>query len=250
MGVAWRWVSVLAHLLHGWLIVVFVFPRLDDAARRERICVWSNGLLKRLRVQLQVNGAFPAGACMIAANHISWLDIFVVFAIKPASFVSKAEAGTWPMIGRLLAAARTTLIDRGRRKAVHEALQEMRHKLRDGWPVAFFPEGTTSDGTGLLPFHANLFEAAMPSKTDAAGHYAPPVVPVAIRYEVANRICLDAAYIGDMSLLQSLHLLIKSPPKVARMRMLDALAPSTFETRHALSNAVQHSISEALRSYS
>jgi 1-acyl-sn-glycerol-3-phosphate acyltransferase len=251
IGVGLRWTRVLAHFLRGWLTCVALFPFVGQAARNAHIVAWSKQLLKLLRVELQYEGALPEGACVIAANHISWLDIFLVLACRPASFVSKSEAGAWPMIGKLLRAAGTVLIDRGRRKAVHEALQQIRHRLNNQHAVAFFPEGTTSDGTGLLPFHANLFEAAMQPKSADAPHWRPvPVVPIAIRYELHGAICLDAAYIGETTLLDSMHRLIKSGPMQAIVIVGQYLSPADFATRHALAAATQEIISKALRTRS
>lgn len=251
IGAGLRWTLVIAHFLRGWLICVALFPFVGEQARNAHIVAWSKQLLKLLRVQLQYDGALPDGACVIAANHVSWLDIFLVLAHRPASFVSKSEAGAWPMIGKLLRAAGTILIDRGRRKAVHEALQQIRHRLNDQAAVAFFPEGTTSDGTGLLPFHANLFEAAMQPRSADASRWQPvPVVPIAIRYELQGSICLDAAYIGETTLLDSMHRLIKSAPMQAIVIVGQHLSPADFATRHALATATQDVISKALRTRS
>jgi 1-acyl-sn-glycerol-3-phosphate acyltransferase len=251
MGAALRWLRVLVHFLRGWLVCVALFPFVKEQARNAHVVAWSKKLLALLRVELKYEGALPDGACVIAANHVSWLDIFLVLANRPASFVSKSEAGAWPMIGKLLRAAGTILIDRSRRKAVHEALQQIRHRLHGEGGVAFFPEGTTSDGTGLLPFHANLFEAAMPPKSAQAQHWQPvPVVPVAIRYEIDGAICLDAAYIGETTLLDSMHRRITTGPMRAIVMVGEHLSPSDFATRHALAAATQDVISKALRSRS
>jgi 1-acyl-sn-glycerol-3-phosphate acyltransferase len=245
MAIAWRWTRVLAHFVRGWAIVVFVFPFLDQARRDLHVLEWAQRLLKLLRVKLTYRGMFPSNGCVIVANHVSWLDIFLILATRPASFVSKAEVADWPMIGRLLKGAHTTLIERRRRKAVHEALQQMRHKLNKGLSVAFFPEGTTSDGRGLLPFHANLFEVAMQTKTAQI-----PLVPTAIRYLQDGRICFHAAYISETSLLQSIHTLIASPPIEACVEICAPLFSVDFKTRHTFCVAAREAIGAALHKYS
>ncbi|MBX7230193.1 MAG: 1-acyl-sn-glycerol-3-phosphate acyltransferase [Burkholderiaceae bacterium] len=252
IAIAWRWLGVLKHFLGGWATVVFIFPFLDQKGRNLKILNWSQRLLKLLRVDLIFQGIFPSKVCIIAANHISWLDIFLILAVHPASFVSKSEIANWPMIGRLLKAAQTTLIERHRRKAVHEALQQMRHKLDKGLSVVFFPEGTTSDGSGLLPFHANLFEVAMQAKTKpvAPPEAVIPLIPTAIRYLQEGEICFHAAYIGDTTLLQSIHTLITSGPLQAQVQVCKPLFSNEFTTRHALSKAAHLAIDEALRKYS
>ena len=252
IAIAWRWVRVVKHFLAGWVTVVFIFPFLDQTGRDLKILSWSQRLLKLLRVDLIYQGRFPSQVCIIAANHVSWLDIFLILAVRPASFVSKSEIADWPMIGRLLKAAQTTLIERHRRKAVHEALQQMRHKLDKGLSVVFFPEGTTSDGSTLLPFHANLFEVAMPTKAKPVGvpESVIPLIPTAIRYLQEGEICFHAAYIGETTLMQSIHTLIASGPLQVQVQVCKPLFSSDFTTRHALSRATQQAIDEALRQYS
>ncbi len=115
------------------------------------------------------------GNLLIVANHISWLDIFVLNAVQPARFVAKAELARWPLVGRLIADCGTLFIERGRRP--RRASDQSRRRARRssaGDVIAIFPEGTTTDGSMLLPFHGSLLQPVI----DARGH----VQPMAIRY--------------------------------------------------------------------
>lgn len=111
---------------------------------------------------------------LLVANHISWLDILVVSRFWPVHFLSKSEVRRWPGIGTVATAVGTIYIDRGHRNGSTEAIEAMARKLRNGRPVLFFPEGTTSPGTTLLPFRPRLFQAAIEAGV--------PVQPVAIQY--------------------------------------------------------------------
>ena len=95
---------------------------------------------------------------LIVANHISWLDIFVLNALQPARFIAKAELQRWPVVGRLIANAGTLFIERERRRDTHTVNRHTVEALARGDVVAVFPEGTTSDGTGLLKFHSSLLQ--------------------------------------------------------------------------------------------
>ncbi len=111
---------------------------------------------------------------MLVANHISWLDIPALHALQFCRFVAKADLRHWPVIGMMASRAGTLFIERESRRDAMRVVHHMAESLRAGDVLAVFPEGTTSDGTGLLPFHANLFQSAI-----SAG---APVQPVLIHY--------------------------------------------------------------------
>ena len=158
----WRLLRVLLHGLHGLLLVLWVFPWLQPARRQPRIAWWSAKLLRVLGMELRVQGRFSPGALLVVANHISWLDIMAVHAVCPqARFVSKADVQRWPVVNRLVSAAGTLYIERDKRRDALRVVHQMAEALQRGDTVAVFPEGTTGDGQGLLPFHANLLQAAI-----------------------------------------------------------------------------------------
>src|SRR3569832_1870289 len=111
---------------------------------------------------------------LLVANHISWLDILVVHAARHCRFVSKSEVKRWPLIGTLATGANTLNIERESRRDAVRVVHHMAEALRAGDVLAVFPEGTTSDGRALLPFHANLIQAAISA--------AAPVLPVALSF--------------------------------------------------------------------
>ena len=162
---------VAAHVVGGLSTTVFVFPWIGPPKKQALIRKWSRQLLQMLRVEPRVlwrhDGDIP-GNVLIVANHISWLDIFVLDALQPVRFIAKADLRRLPVIGRLIANAGTLFIERERRRDTHTVSRHTVDGLARGDLVAVFPEGTTSDGRGLLKFHSSLLQA-MP--TFASGHW-------------------------------------------------------------------------------
>ena len=131
------------------------------------------------------------------ANHVSWLDIAAIHAVAPqARFVSKADVLAWPLLGWLISGAGTLFIERERKRDALRVVHQVAEALQAGDTVAVFPEGTTGDGATLLPFHANLLQAAIATGT--------PVQCVALRYsDPAHRFSPAVQFLGETTLLQS-----------------------------------------------
>jgi 1-acyl-sn-glycerol-3-phosphate acyltransferase len=200
----------LAHIVAGLCTLWFVFPRLDDAARQRRVQQWARRMLEVIGIGLEVRGTPPAqGPVLLVANHISWLDILVMHAARFCRFVSKADVKHWPLIGTLATGAGTLYIERESRRDAMRVVHHMAERLRAGDILAVFPEGTTSDGRELLPFHANLVQAAV--SADA------PAQPVALTFIDAKTRALSLlpCYIGDDTLVASLWRTLGGPPVIA-----------------------------------
>jgi 1-acyl-sn-glycerol-3-phosphate acyltransferase len=193
-----RLAHALGHGLHGLAIVLLRFPSLDAAARHERIRWWSRKMLAVLGIDLEHSGTPALSGCLLAANHISWLDIMAIHAVVPqARFVSKADVKAWPLVARLVDSAGTLYLERERKRDALRVVHAVAAALGEGQVVAIFPEGTTSTGHGLLPFHANLLQAAISTAT--------PVQPVALRFsEAANAVSEAVEFVGATSLMTSL----------------------------------------------
>ena len=194
---AWRLLRACAHVLHGMLVMTR-FPALDEAGRHERIRWWSAGLLRVMGLSLQVNGRPRPGGALIVANHVSWLDIAAIHAAAPhARFVSKADVLQWPLLGWLIRHAGTLFIERERKRDAVRVVHVMAESLQAGQTVAVFPEGTTGLGAQLLPFHANLLQAAVATGT--------PVQPVVLRFfNARSPFSHEVTYVGETTLLQSM----------------------------------------------
>lgn len=130
---------------HGWTLPLWF----------HRLACTCLGVRRRVRGTPPPEGA----GGLIVANHVSWLDIPVIGAAQPLSFVAKAEVATWPVIGFLASVQRTLFIDRTRRTATAGITAEMGKRISDGQAVVLFAEGTTGDGTRTLPLRSSLLGA-------------------------------------------------------------------------------------------
>lgn len=137
-----------------------------------------------LGVRRRVSGTPPpkGQGGLIVANHVSWLDISVIGALQPLTFVAKAEVAGWPVIGFLARVQRTLFIDRTRRAATAGIAAEMGKRLSEGQSVVLFAEGTTGDGTRTLPLRSSLLGAAHEALGLNGGNGDITVYPLAITY--------------------------------------------------------------------
>ena len=219
---AGRLLRCVLHGVHGVLIVLLRFGSMPVAERRLRVQWWATKTLRLMGITLRVEGAPVAGAVLLVANHISWLDIMAVHAVCPhARFVSKADVKSWPLMRHLVDAGGTLYLERERKRDALRVVHAMAEALKAGDAVAIFPEGTTSDGQALLPFHANLLQAAIVTET--------PVQPLAIRFSDATHAVSRAVeFVGVTTLAQSLWRVASGDALVVRV----ALLPPR-ETAHA-----------------
>jgi len=235
----WRLLRVTLHLLVGIGIVMLRFPWLDAVARQRRIAWWSRGLLNAMGVRLIAEGAFRAGANLLVANHISWLDVAAMHAVCPrARFVSKADVRRWPVLGWLIGEVGTLFIERERKRDALRVVHQVAEALRAGEAVAVFPEGTTGDGRALLPFHANLLQAAIAAQA--------PVQPVALRYtEPGLEWSPAASWLGPIPLAASVWAIACARGVQVRVEVLSARG-SAHADRRALARRLQDDIAGAL----
>ena len=187
------------HVLAGWCTIYFRFPQLNPQQREARVQVWATQLLRIWDIELEVRGQpVLAGPTLMVCNHISWLDIVVIHATRHCRFVSKSELKEWPLIGTLATGAGTLYIERENRKDAVRMVKEMARALKEGDVLAVFPEGTTGDGLGMLPFHANLIQSAIEA--------GAPVQPLALQYidAASHEISMAARFVGDDTLVGSI----------------------------------------------
>ncbi|MDB0526118.1 1-acyl-sn-glycerol-3-phosphate acyltransferase [Ralstonia solanacearum] len=218
-----RKLRLAAHLIEGIATCALLFWWVGPVRRRTLIQRWSRRLLALFRVTVVVDGepasqADLAGAMMVC-NHVSWLDVYAINSWYPPRFVAKSEIRNWPVIGWLCAQTGVLFVERARKRDAHRIMHAIADVLRGGESICVFPEGTTSNGMQLLPFHANLFQAPVTA--------AAPIRPVALRYRIAatGELTTIPAYIDDMSLLDSVKAILNGPPLVAEIFVGPAVAP-------------------------
>jgi len=229
----WRTARVGVHLVEALVVSAVVFPFARTATKERLMRRWSERLLRMLAIDARICGVqdrSPLGNVLIVANHISWLDIFVLNMLQPARFIGKAELRRWPIVGRLIANVGTIFIERGRRRDTHKINRHAADALARGDVIAIFPEGTTSDGKELLPFHTSLLQPII----DAAGH----VQPIAIRYRTTAGEFNDApAYVGDTSFLTSFWCVTGMRRQVVELHVAPPLAARNRHRRELMRDA-------------
>ncbi len=187
---------------------------------------------------------------LLVANHTSWLDIPVLSAVAPVSFVAKKEVGGWPFVSSLARLQRSVFVDRTRRSAVGAAAGEILSRLAQGDTVVLFAEGTSSDGNRVLPFMTSLFAAAKPSvKT---GLQAPDAVvqTLSLVYTRLHGIPLGRAdrplvgWYGDMEMRSHAWRLLKAGPLDVRIRVGPPVPLASFADRKDLARQSEAAVRE------
>ncbi len=199
LNALWRLVRAVSHVLRGLWIIRSEFGRLTSDQTELVIREWTRQMLRILGVELVVQGTPPAqGPLLLVANHISWLDILIMNASRHTRFVSKADVKRWPVLSALIEGAGTLYVERESRRDAMRVVHQVAERLQTQDLISVFPEGTTGDGRTLLPFHANLLQAAITA--------AAPVLPVALKYvdRDSGERSDGPLFVGDTTLAQSI----------------------------------------------
>lgn len=182
------------------LLVELVTRRTIDRAPYARFCF--NGAARCLGFRMTLHGELAQEPVLFVSNHISWSDIPILGGMTPLRFLSKAEVGCWPVIGWLAVQAGTLFIQRGSGKAL-KTRQEITATLRQGQSVLVFPEGTTTSGLTVLPFHARLLHSAAEAGV--------PIQPISIGYLRDGQPDHLAPFIGDDEFHHHLLRMLRQP---------------------------------------
>jgi len=188
--------------LVGYFVVAGTELLVKRPATREARADWLHRFcaraVKGLGVEITVVGAFPERGAVIS-NHLSYVDIVVFAALHPCVFVSKAEIAEWPVVGWMTTMSGTVYVARGHGGSAMKARKGMQAVVDAGLPVVFFPEGTTTNGSGLLKFHSGLLAQAMES--------GAPITAAHIQYSLEAEdksgvtVADDVCYWGDTKML-------------------------------------------------
>ncbi|MDE2288881.1 MAG: 1-acyl-sn-glycerol-3-phosphate acyltransferase [Burkholderiales bacterium] len=231
-----------AHLLRGLLTCAFIFPRLSVEQKTTRARAWSTRLLELCGMRLVVHQQAPLaeGGVMLVCNHISWIDIFAINAWRPVRFVAKAEIRQWPLVGWLSVQMGTIFLQRERRADAKRIMHHLAELLDAGEALTVFPEGTTSDGTTLLPFHANLLQA--PASTGKA------IQPLCLYYADAadGGQSMAPSYAGDTTLMQSINAILSAPPLTVHLSIGEPLSIPEGAHRREVAALAEAAVAQAL----
>ena len=199
------WFAVWLHVMRGVITLLFLFPLLSETVKKQHIQRWSKRLLKIFGVELHINHAnlLPQSSYLLAANHVSWMDIHAINAFKPARFVAKSEVEQWPIFGWMAKQLGTVFIKRDSSRHAKQVVEGMAALLKTQ-SVCIFPEGTSTIGKSVQSFKPNLFEAAAISEV--------PVCALALAYfdRYTGQHSEVPAFIGDMGLIESMANILKN----------------------------------------
>lgn len=228
--------SAFAALTAPLMLVQYAMLRISPKAAR-KVPVWYHRRVCRLLgIKLTIEGAIAHDRpVLVVANHVSWLDIPVLSAVAPLSFIAKKEVGTWPVISSLARLQRTVFVDRTRRSAVGRVASEMRQRLDEGDVLVLFAEGTSTDGNRVMPFKTALFSAAFSEANDNVC-----IQTLSLTYTRLHGIPLGRSdrslvgWYGDMEMGDHAWALLKAGPLDARIRVGDPVPLSDFRDRKEL----------------
>lgn len=238
---ALRGARLALHISYGMLLAVF-YPYLNQTRQRRILKRWSRQLLNILNIGIQIEGHQPARSedgCLMVANHVSWLDVFVLNAIHPSQFIAKSEVCSWPIIGWLCKCGGTIFIERAVRRDTALINQRVGMLLKQGVCVGLFPEGTSTDGRQVGHFHSALIQPAI----DAGVR----LCPIALRYhDEKGELSTVAAFTGDTTLAQSIFRILRC----RRHNVLAVFTPALTtinENRRVLTRSAQEAIAQGLQ---
>ncbi len=238
-------VRVVLHLVRGAVTMAVVLPFTGEAGRRRIVQAWSAGVLRIFGLDLEVEGVPPGQQnvrpLLLVGNHISWIDIYAFLTVAEIRFVAKSEVRSWPLIGWFAHNLGTIFVVRDRPRDAIRVGSEIRAALAAGEVVCVFPEGTTTDGSVVLPFSSVLLHSAVETGVD--------VQPVSIAYQRPDgQPCTRTAFTGDTTLVGSIWALTAGERSTVRLSFLDAM-PSVGAERRALARAAEDAVRSSLGHY-
>ena len=206
MSTIFKSVLMAFHLLLA-VILCLVMIVLPKNIRHMIIQYWAKRLLRILKIKITLSGEvlkfLGKDSYLVVSNHISWLDIPVIFSLKPMTFVSASDVKTWPIIGMLAKISGAIFVERNRKSSLVEVIQAMNHHFKnEKRSICIFPEGVTSNGYQVLPFKSNLFQSAFESNV--------LLLPLSIKYKENNVLTNRTSFHGSTTLFQSFKRVAKS----------------------------------------
>lgn len=232
-------------LVTGYLLVRAVWPRMSPAARADSVRRWCCRVLRALGIDLVASGGAvptrgPRGMLLVA-NHVSWVDAIAIHALMPCGFLAKDSLRGWPIVGDLIARTGGVFVRRGNPFDLQRALDAIDAALAAGQSICVFPEGTTTDGSGVLPFFTLVFELAAQRGAD--------VVPIGVRYLQAGAPSRIPAWVGDEAFVPSLFRIAAAGELAVEVIVGDRLdrAPERQIAAERARHAVAHLLGVPLR---
>jgi 1-acyl-sn-glycerol-3-phosphate acyltransferase len=215
-----RIARVILHTLVGLVIAAGVLPFVNAHQRGSIVRWWCRILLQCFNIQVITFGTPPDAytqKTMFVANHISWSDIHALNSIIPVRFIAKLEIKSWPVFGYLVTKSGTLFINRTIRRDAARIVEMTTNSLLEKENVCFFPEGTTTDGTHVLPFKSSIVQAAIDAEAS--------IWPVTIYYPTPEgKANLTMAYAGETSMIESMDQILRIHHPVVELHFLTPIS--------------------------
>ena len=214
-------------------------------------------LCRLLGVAIHCRGAVAEDKpVLLVSNHISWLDIIVLSAVAPVSFVAKSEVSKWPFISWLAKLQGTLFINRDHRLGAGNSARKIMARLRNGENIVIFAEGTSSDGNGVLPFKTSLFAAAIPRDDTAQAHQSGiyvQSVSIAYTHQQGLALCRRGrpiiAWYGDMDIASHAWELLKRGPLDVQLHIGSPVELASFKDRKELAQYTETEVRRAVADF-
>ena len=234
---AYRIALITFHVLLGLGISFLLLPFISKEIRFSLTRWWCKRLMRCFRIQVQSDGELPNEqtlSTMFVANHISWSDIHAINSLIPVRFIAKVEIKSWPIFGYLVSKSGTLFINRSIRRDAARIIDLTTESLLDGDNVCLFPEGTTTDGTDMLPFKASITQAAIQAKAT--------IWPIAISYPKPDgQPNLEMAFVGEASMVDSMTAILRIKKPVVKLHFLTPFSCDGID-RHIATKRAHDSI--------
>ncbi len=249
IGILTLFAAITVPLMPVQYLLLKMAPRLARSLPQH----YHRVVCRLLGIRLTIEGAVAADRpVLVAANHVSWLDIPVLSSIAPLSFIAKREVGTWPVVSTLARLQRTVFVDRERRTNVGKVTSEMSDRLAGGDTLVLFAEGTSTDGNRVMPFKSALFAAAF-----GAPDAGTSVQTLSLTYTRLHGVPIGRAdrhrigWYGDMEMADHAWYLLQAGPLDVRIVIGEPVPLAEFETRKALAShtekVIRNNVVETLR---
>lgn len=219
------------HLVRGLATIAVAFPFVSRRKREQLIRRWSNRLLAIFAMSKVLEGRVherEGRGLVLVANHVSWIDIFVINAIQPAHFIAKAELARWPVIGWLIRGVGTLFIDRSSRRHLHDANRRIAGALERDDVVAIFPEGEVRNQLGA--FHGSLLQPVIDRNA--------PMQALAIRYFDGEGNRTTVTFYANRNFLQCIWRMTAEPRLKVHVTCAPAV-PASGQSRGELAAAAE-----------
>jgi 1-acyl-sn-glycerol-3-phosphate acyltransferase len=225
--------------------------RISDKSARRFPHWYHRQVCRILGITLKVEGAVAENMpVLLVCNHTSWLDIPVLSALAPVSFVAKLEVGGWPFVSALARLQRSVFVDRTRRQAAGDAANEITDRLKQGDTIVLFAEGTSSDGNRVLPFKTSLFGAVVGTDISHTEHVVVQTAAVVYTHihgvPVTRAIRPRLGWYGDMEMTSHAWGVLRSGPITVTIKVSPPVPLSAFSDRKDLALKTERAVRRAV----